>query len=312
MKNLRKNLMKYLVMGACFLGSMGAVEGAIDGAIEGAIDGAIEGAIEGAIDGAIEGAIEGAFDSLRLHDKAEVALLNNPGYMGLTQAVTVMGVTNFTGLFRTTAKYQTNVFINYEIARRPSLSWQFGYKGIQRTMDNVDFEDYDTYVFVPGTGWGNSLNYEPYGTMDIGYQEFTVGVKNYLQSAGSTAPFGGYLVANLHYGLASSSANDLTWYDDYSGQTLPSVGTSGVSGSLVSMSYGFGFRNVILDQVGLVFEMTSGLTMLNSGGFSVYTLDNYTDSYHGVDQADVMRRVMLREFHKSQWLQIKLGLGYLF
>jgi hypothetical protein len=148
--------------------------------------------------------------------------------------------------------------------------------------------------------------------MDIGYQEFTVGVKNYLQTAGSTAPFGGYLVANLHYGLASSSANNLTWSDYSSGRTLPTVGTAGVSGSLVSMSYGFGFRNVILDQVGLVFEMTSGLTMLNSGGFSVYTLDNYTGSYHGVDQADVMRRVMLREFHKSQWLQIKLGLGYLF
>jgi hypothetical protein len=296
MKHLRKNLMKYLIVGACFLGSMGAVDAAVDGAITGTLDGEIVGTV----------------DSLRLQDKAEVAQLNNPGYMGLTQAVTVMGVTNFTGLFRMTAKYQTNVFINYEIARRPSLSWQFGYKSIQRTMDNVDFRDYDTYVFVPSSGWGNSLNYKPYGTMDIGYQEFTVGVKNYLQSAGSTAPFGGYLVANLHYGLASSSANNLTWSDYSSGRTLPTVGTAGVSGSLVSMSYGFGFRNVILDQVGLVFEMTSGLTMLNSGGFSVYTLDNYTGSYHGVDQADVMRRVMLREFHKSQWLQIKLGLGYLF
>jgi hypothetical protein len=272
--------------------------------------GAVDGAIDGAITGTLDGEIVGTVDSLRLQDKTEVALLDNPGYMGLTQAVTVMGVTNFTGLFRTPAKYQTNVFINYEIARRPSMSWQFGYKSIQRTMDNVDFEDYGTYVYAPG--WGSSLNYKPYGTMDIGYQEFTVGVKNYLQSAGSTAPFGGYLVANLHYGLASSSANNLTWSDYYSGRTLPTVGTAGVSGSLVSMSYGFGFRNVILDQVGLVFEMTSGLTMLNSGGFSVYTLDNYTGSYHGVDQADVMRRVMLREFHKSQWLQIKLGLGYLF
>jgi hypothetical protein len=294
MKNLRKNLMKYLVVVACFLGSMGAVDAAVDGAITGTNDGAVVGTV----------------DSLRLQDKAEVALLDNPGYMGLTQAVTVMGVTNFTGLFRTPAKYQTNVFINYEIARRPSMSWQFGYKSIQRTMDNVDFEDYGTYVYAPG--WGSSFNYNPRGTMDIGYQEFTVGVKNYLQTAGSTAPFGGYLVANLHYGLASSSANNLTWSDYSSGRTLPTVGTAGVSGSLVSMSYGFGFRNVILDQVGLVFEMTSGLTMLNSGGFSVYTLDNYTGSYHGVDQADVMRRVMLREFHKSQWLQIKLGLGYLF
>ena len=298
MKHLRKNLMKYLIVGACFLGSMGAV------------DGAIAGTHDGAITGTLDGEIVGTVDSLRLQDKAEVAQLNNPGYMGLTQAVTVMGVTNFTGLFRMTAKYQTNVFINYEIARRPSLSWQFGYKSIQRTMDNVDFEDYGTYVYAPG--WGSGFNYNPRGTMDIGYQEFTVGVKNYLQSAGSTAPFGGYLVANLHYGLASSSANNLTWSDYYSGRTLPTVGTAGVSGSLVSMSYGFGFRNVILDQVGLVFEMTSGLTMLNSGGFSVYTLDNYTGSYHGVDQADVMRRVMLREFHKSQWLQIKLGLGYLF
>jgi hypothetical protein len=269
-------------------------------------------AVDGSADRFVDGVVNEAIDSVRLQDKAELALLNNPGYMGLTQAVTVMGVTNFTGLFRMTAKYQTNVFINYENARRPSLSWQFGYKSIQRTMDNVDFDDYDTYVFVPSSGWGNSLNYKPYGTMDIGYQEFTVGVKNYLQTAGSTAPFGGYLVANLHYGLASSSANNLTWSDYYSGQTLPTVGTAGVSGSLVSMSYGFGFRNVILDQVGVVFEMTSGLTMLNSGGFSVYTLDNYTGNYHGVNQADVMRRVMLREFHKSQWLQFKLGVGYLF
>lgn len=192
------------------------------------------------------------------------------------------------------------------------MSWQFGFKSIQRTMDNADFSDYGTYVFAPSSGWGNSLNYKPYGTMDIGYQEFTVGAKNYLQSTGSTAPFGGYLVANLHYGLASSSANNLTWSDYYSGKTLPSVGTAGVSGSLVSMSYGFGFRNVLFDQVGVVFEMTSGLTMLNSGGFSVYTLDNYTGNYHGVNQADVMRRVMLREFHKSQWLQFKLGVGYLF
>ncbi len=292
MKNLRINLMKCLVVGACFLGSVEAVDGSADRFVDGVVNEVI--------------------DSVRLQDKAELALLNNPGYMGLTQAVTVMGVTNFTGLFRTPAKYQTNVFINYEIARRPSLSWQFGFKSIQRTMDNADFSDYGTYVFAPSSGWGNSLNYKPYGTMDIGYQEFTVGAKNYLQSTGSTAPFGGYLVANLHYGLASSSANNLTWSDYYSGQTLPSVGTAGVSGSLVSMSYGFGFRNVLFDQVGVVFEMTSGLTMLNSGGFSVYTLDNYTGNYHGVNQADVMRRVMLREFHKSQWLQFKLGVGYLF
>lgn len=292
MKNLRINLMKCLVVGACFLGSVEAVDGSADRFVDGVVNEAI--------------------DSVRLQDKAELALLNNPGYMGLTQAVTVMGVTNFTGLFRTPAKYQTNVFINYEIARRPSLSWQFGFKSIQRTMDNADFSDYGTYVFAPSSGWGNSLNYKPYGTMDIGYQEFTVGAKNYLQSTGSTAPFGGYLVANLHYGLASSSANNLTWSDYYSGKTLPSVGTAGVSGSLVSMSYGFGFRNVLFDQVGVVFEMTSGLTMLNSGGFSVYTLDNYTGNYHGVNQADVMRRVMLREFHKSQWLQFKLGVGYLF
>lgn len=292
MKNLRINLMKCLVVGACFLGSVEAVDGSADRFVDGVVNEVI--------------------DSVRLQDKAELALLNNPGYMGLTQAVTVMGVTNFTGLFRTPAKYQTNVFINYEIARRPSLSWQFGFKSIQRTMDNADFSDYGTYVFAPSSGWGNSLNYKPYGTMDIGYQEFTVGAKNYLQSTGSTAPFGGYLVVNLHYGLASSSANNLTWSDYYSGQTLPSVGTAGVSGSLVSMSYGFGFRNVLFDQVGVVFEMTSGLTMLNSGGFSVYTLDNYTGNYHGVDQADVMRRVMLREFHKSQWLQFKLGVGYLF
>ena len=292
MKNLRINLMKCLVVGGCFLGSVEAVDGSADRFVDGVVNEVI--------------------DSVRLQDKAELALLNNPGYMGLTQAVTVMGVTNFTGLFRTPAKYQTNVFINYEIARRPSLSWQFGFKSIQRTMDNADFSDYGTYVFAPSSGWGNSLNYKPYGTMDIGYQEFTVGAKNYLQSTGSTAPFGGYLVANLHYGLASSSANNLTWSDYYSGQTLPSVGTAGVSGSLVSMSYGFGFRNVLFDQVGVVFEMTSGLTMLNSGGFSVYTLDNYTGNYHGVNQADVMRRVMLREFHKSQWLQFKLGVGYLF
>jgi hypothetical protein len=292
MKNLRINLMKCLVVGACFLGSVEAVDGSADRFVDGVVNEVI--------------------DSVRLQDKAELALLNNPGYMGLTQAVTVMGVTNFTGLFRTPAKYQTNVFINYEIARRPSLSWQFGFKSIQRTMDNADFSDYGTYVFAPSSGWGNSLNYKPYGTMDIGYQEFTVGAKNYLQSTGSTAPFGGYLVVNLHYGLASSSANNLTWSDYYSGQTLPSVGTAGVSGSLVSMSYGFGFRNVLFDQVGVVFEMTSGLTMLNSGGFSVYTLDNYTGNYHGVNQADVMRRVMLREFHKSQWLQFKLGVGYLF
>lgn len=292
MKNLRINLMKCLVVGACFLGSVEAVDGSADRFVDGVVNEVI--------------------DSVRLQDKAELALLNNPGYMGLTQAVTVMGVTNFTGLFRTPAKYQTNVFINYEIARRPSLSWQFGFKSIQRTMDNADFSDYGTYVFAPSSGWGNSLNYKPYGTMDIGYQEFTVGAKNYLQSTGSTAPFGGYLVVNLHYGLASSSANNLTWSDYYSGKTLPSVGTAGVSGSLVSMSYGFGFRNVLFDQVGVVFEMTSGLTMLNSGGFSVYTLDNYTGNYHGVNQADVMRRVMLREFHKSQWLQFKLGVGYLF
>lgn len=296
MKKLRRNLMKCLVLGACFLGLMGDVYGSIDGSIDSPIDRAIDGSI----------------DSLSGERKAEVMLLNNPGYMGLTRAVTVMGVTNFTGLFRTPMKYQTNVFINYEIARKPSLSWQFGYKGIQRTMDDVDFEDYGTYVLVESTGWGNDFNYKPSGTMDIGYHEFTVGVRNYLQSAGSTAPFGGYLVANMHYGLAKSSSNTLTWYDNYSGQRLASVSSFGVSGSLVSMSYGFGFRNIVLDQVGVVFEMTSGLTLLNSGGFSVYTLDGYSGQFHGVNQADVMRRVMLREFHKSQWLQFKLGVGYLF
>lgn len=296
MKNFRRNLMRCLVLVACFLGLTGDVYGSIDGSIDSPIDRSIDGSI----------------DSLSGEGKAQVMLLNNPGYMGLTRAVTVMGVTNFTGLFRTPMKYQTNVFINYEIARKPSLSWQFGYKGIQRTMDDVDFEDYGTYVLVESTGWGNDLNYKPSGTMDIGYQEFTVGVKNYLQSAGSTAPFGGYLVANMHYGLAKSSSNTLTWDDYYSGQRLASVSSSGVSGSLVSMSYGFGFRNVILDQVGVVFEMTSGLTLLNSGGFSVYTLDGYSGQFHGVNQADVMRRVMLREFHKSQWLQFKLGVGYLF
>ena len=242
--------------------------------------------------------------------------LNNPGYLGLRKAFSIIAVTNGAGLFREKAKYQTNYAFVFEVARKSSLAYQFGYKSISRTLDNYDWNDYDTYVERPTIGGGNLKYFKPFGEMDINYQEFTVGVKNYLLDLGSTAPYGGYLVANLHYGLAKAVSNNLSWSNVNSSSgvdTLSRVGVAGVSGSLVSMSYGFGSRNMLTDQLGLVFEMTSGLTLLNSAGFSVNTLDEYSSgAYHGVDQADVMRRVMIREFHKSQWIQLKVGLSYLF
>jgi hypothetical protein len=89
---------------------------------------------------------------------------------------------------------------------------------------------------------------------------------------------------------------------------LPRVGNSGVSSSMVSVSYGFGTRNMVTDQVGIVFEVTSGLTLMNSAGVPLYMI------YSNVEptQQKVMTSVMLREVHKSQWLQLKLGLSYLF
>ena len=42
MKKLRRNLMRCLVLGACFLGLTGDVYGSIDGSIDRAIDGSID------------------------------------------------------------------------------------------------------------------------------------------------------------------------------------------------------------------------------------------------------------------------------
>lgn len=257
------------------------------------------------------GKIAASVDTVYHQTNVKSMPANNPGYLGYTKAITLSGVTNFTKILRSSGGYHTNYAINFEMAKKASLSYQFGYKGIHSTIEQGDWDAYDVNIQLFGGGWGGT-KYRPVGTMDIQYKEFTVGVKNYMSAFGSSAPYGVYTVANLHVGLAKSTSSDLRWVLESGSQDLPSYDGSAVKGSLISMSYGFGSRNMIANRLGLVMEFTSGLTLKNSGGFSVYTQDAYSSgSYHGVDQADVMRRVMLREFHKSQWVQFKLGLGYL-
>ena len=121
----------------------------------------------------------------------------NPGYLGRRQALTVQTVTNFAGLFRTPTRYQNNFAFLYEISLKSTLSYQFGYKGYNRGVGNGDWEDYDIHLVEPGTIWSNDKVYQASGEMDFNYKEFTVGVKNYLGAAGATAPYGGYVLANL-------------------------------------------------------------------------------------------------------------------
>jgi hypothetical protein len=241
--------------------------------------------------------------------------LFNPGYLGKKQAISVYAVTNFSGLWSETPKYQTNYAFAYEVARKSTLSYQFGYKSFNRSMRFGDVESYRMSVVVPGGGWSGDQNYRPYGSMGIHYREFTVGVKNYLSTAGSTAPFGGYLVANLHFGSAKSTANDLRWLNYYSSSmldTITPVGSEGISSKMTSISYGFGTRNMITEHVGFSFEMTSGLTLKNAAGVKLYNVDNYSSDYNCSTQQEVMTSIMLREIHRSQWVQLKFGLSYLF
>lgn len=257
------------------------------------------------------GQILASVDSVSSFSLVSSTPKNNPGYLGCKQAITIMGVTNFTKLLRNNSGYQTNFAINYEKAKKASLSYQFGYKGINTTIEQDDWNVYKVHLKYLNV-WGYT-EYRPVGTMAIQYREFTMGVKYYMAAFGSTAPYGVYTLANLHLGLAKCKSSDLQW-ELFSGfPPLPDYDASSVKGSLISMSYGFGARNVIMDKLGLVTELTSGFTLKNSGGFSVYSqYDYYAKNFHGVNPADVMRRVMLREFHKSQWVQLKFGLSYLF
>jgi hypothetical protein len=45
---------------------------------------------------------------------------------------------------------------------------------------------------------------------------------------------------------------------------------------------------------------------------NLYVIDTYSSGYDRTTQQEVMTSVMLREIHKSQWIQLKLGLSYLF
>lgn len=239
----------------------------------------------------------------------------NPGYLGKRQALTVQMVTNFAGLFRTPTRYQNNFAFLYEISSKSTLSYQIGYKGYNREVGNGDWNDYDIHVVEPGIIWSNDNVYQASGDMGFNYKEFTVGLKNYLSLAGATAPYGGYLLANLNYGLANCESNNLHWRNPYSSSsldTLAPVGNSGVSSSIVSISYGFGTRNMITDELGIGFEVTSGLTLTNSAGVKLYVIDSYSDGYDVSTQQALMTSVMLREINKSQWIQFKVGLSYLF
>ena len=239
----------------------------------------------------------------------------NPGYLGKKQAFSVQGVSNFAGFFRDTMRYQNNVAFFYEISRKSSLSYQFGYKTYKRTLNNVDWRDYSMQVVEPGSGWSGDQFYMPSGTMKFNYSEFTLGVKNYLRATGATAPFGGYLLANVNFGIANCLSNNLHWENYYSSSTfdtLNRVGNSGVAASIISVAYGFGARNMITDQLGIGFEVTSGLTLMNSAGVKLFVVDSYSDGYDVSTQQALMTSVMLREINKSQWIQFKVGLSYLF
>lgn len=241
--------------------------------------------------------------------------LFNPGYLGKKQAISVYAVSNFSGLFREIPKYQTNYAFAYEVARKSTLSYQLGMKSFNRSMSPSDVASYGIKVVIPSGGWSGNQEYQPSGSMGFHYREFTVGVKNYLSTAGSTAPFGGYLVANLHFGSAKSTFNDLRWPNYYSSSTfdtLVPIGSEGITSKLTSISYGFGTRNMITEHLGFNFEMTSGLTLKNAAGVKLYNVDSYSGYYNGSTQQEVMTSIMLREIHRSQWLQLKIGLSYLF
>lgn len=239
----------------------------------------------------------------------QVKSQSNPGYLGRTSLVQVdftglMGNLIFDGPF-----VNINYGLSYEMARNQSIAWNVGFSHTSLTMDEWMIKG-ESMVFEDKN---NNYNYPvSNSSLDYTFDEIKVTPKWYNPYKGGIAPFGAMNALELSLGFLNvSNTKNVKWRvpltaDDEEiakSNNIPSV-------TVFSVSYIFGGRRMITDQIGLDLTMGIGYTLYQSlPGNLVDYIDGDTYAY---TIEEYFQYTALKHISSSKLFQAKVGLSYLF
>lgn len=231
----------------------------------------------------------------------------NPGYLGKKNLIQLdinglMGNMLFDGPL-----LNTNFGFSYEIARREDFAWNFGYANTSQEMDKSMMEG-EGLTFVQDDGQSTEIFDLNGGSMNYSISEFKVSPKWYALNKGGIAPYGSSGSLEFSLGFISVDPQKVDWRQAMNEQNskINNFPTS----SIFSISYFFGGRRMIADQIGLEYNFGFGYTFYQSLDGNL--LDLVEEGGQFQDLAKYYQYVAVKHASSSKLFQAKVGICYLF
>jgi len=231
----------------------------------------------------------------------------NPGYLGRKNLVQfdingLMGNMVFDGPI-----LNTNFGISYEMARSEDFAWNFGYSNTSQTMTQ-SMMDGESLQFAQTDNQSSENFYLNGGSMNYSINEIKVSPKWYALSKGGLAPYGASGSLEFSLGFVSVDPANVKWKQTLStqNQAIKNFPTS----TMFSISYFFGGRRMIADQIGLEYNIGFGYTFYQSLDGNLIDLVDERGVFS--DLATYYQYLAVKHASSSKLLQAKVGISYLF
>lgn len=232
----------------------------------------------------------------------------NPGYLGKKNLIQLdinglMGNMLFDGPL-----LNTNFGFSYEMARREDFAWNFGYANTSQEMDK-SMMDGEGLSFYETDNFGGGQNFDLQGgSMNYSISEFKVSPKWYALNKGGIAPYGSSGSLEFSLGFISVNPKNVQWKQELNAQNKGI--TNFPTSSIFSISYFFGGRRMIADQIGLEYNFGFGYTFYQSLDGNLMDLVDEGGVFQ--DLATYYQYVAVKHASSSKLFQAKVGISYLF
>lgn len=228
---------------------------------------------------------------------------SNPGYLGRKNLIQLdvnglMGNAIFEGPLM-----KVNYGISYEMAKNEDFAWNFGYSSTSQTMD-FPMINYESLTLSGNNGGNYEYFYPQAGTIDYTFNEFKITPKWYNSGKGGIAPYGISNSLEFSLGFLNIDPNITKWASDRIDPAMKEVKKI-PSATVFSISYFFGGRRMLSDQVGLEYNMGFGYTFYQSVEGNLLDREDFTDI------VPYYQYTALKHVSSAKLFQAKIGLCYL-
>ncbi len=232
---------------------------------------------------------------------------SNPGYLGRKNLIQLdinglMGNAIFEGPLM-----KVNYGFSYEIPRSEDFAWNLGFSSTSQSMDQ-NMIGYENLTLIGDNGSSSDYYYPQAGTIDYTFNEIKVTPKWFSSEKGGIAPYGMNTSLEFSLGFLSVDPKITKWESDRIDPVMKAT-TNIPSATVFSISYFFGGRRMLADQVGLEYNIGFGYTFYQSLEGNLMDFAGEGGVFY--DITPYYQYNALKHISSAKLFQAKIGLCYL-